>query len=86
MKVVTTLLLAVALGLGVYVIRRRIKLAFTVAAVAYFIILPVRLLFSAGELAERADDLVWPVFGLLVLWVIGWFVSTRYERRRKGLR
>ena len=82
MKVVTTLLIAVGLGLAVYAARRRLKLALTVAGVAYVVMLPIRLLFSAGDLTERVDDLVWPLFFLLLLWLPLWYWSTRVEEQK----
>jgi hypothetical protein len=82
-KFFTTLLLAVLLGLLVYAARRRIKLAFTTAAVAYVVLLPVRLLFASGDVADRLETLVWPTVAALVLWVVLWQVSTRYERRKR---
>ena len=41
-----------------------------------------RLLLSAGSLADRWEDLVWPVFFLLLIWLILWWVSTRYAEGR----
>jgi len=41
-----------------------------------------RLLLSAGSLADRWEDLIWPVFFLLLAWVILWRVSTTYAERR----
>jgi hypothetical protein len=41
-----------------------------------------RLLLSAGDLADRWEELVWPVFALLVVWVVLWAVSTTYAQRR----
>jgi hypothetical protein len=85
-KFFTTLLLAVLAALGVYAARRRIWFALKTGAVVYLVLLPLRLLFAAGSLAERADELVWPVFGVLVLWVVLWWVSTSYERRKLARR
>lgn len=84
MKLLTTLLIAAAVGLGVYALRRRLKLALTVAAAVYFVVLPVRLLFSAGDLADRVDQLAWPALALFVVWVALWFISTRYERGKRA--
>lgn len=82
MKLVTTLLLALLAGLLVYAARRRLKLAFTTAALVYLLLLPLRLLFAAGDLADRADNLVWPAFALLATWLVLWQASLAYERRR----
>ena len=83
MKLFTTLLIATLVGMMVYAARRRIWLALRLGAVTYVVVLFGRLLLSGGALADRWDDLVWPVFGLLVLWVVLWLISTRYEQRRK---
>lgn len=82
MKLVTTLLIALGIGLAVYVARRRIKLALTVAGIAYLVMLPLRLLFSAGDVTERVDDLIWPLFFLLLLWLPLWYWSTRVEEQK----
>ena len=83
MKFFTTLLLALLAGLLIYAARRRIKLAFTTAAVAYLVLLPVRLLFASRDVTDHLDNLVWPTFAALVLWLVLWQVSTRYERRKR---
>lgn len=82
MKLVTTLLLALLAGLLVYAARRRLKLAFTTAAVVYLLLLPLRLLFAAGDLADRLDSLVWPAVGVLAIWLVLWQASLAYERRK----
>lgn len=84
MKLYTTLLLAVAAGLAVYLARRRIRLALTVGAVAYAILLPLRLLFSAGDLVDRLDEFLLPGLGVATIWVILWWISTRYARRKRA--
>ena len=83
MKLFTTLLLALMAGLLIYAARRRLKLALTTAGVVYLILLPVRLLFSGGDLADRIENLVWPIVGVLVVWTILWWASTTYERRKR---
>lgn len=84
MKFLTTLLLAVLVGLVIYMLRRRIKLALTVAGITYMVVLPIRLLFSAGDIVDRFDTLVWPVLIVLVLWLGLRQASLIYERRKKG--
>jgi hypothetical protein len=82
-KFFTTLLLALLVGLVIYAARRRLKLAFTTAAVAYMVLLPVRLLFASRDAADRLENLVWPTIAALVLWLVLWRVSTLYERRKR---
>jgi hypothetical protein len=87
MKLLTTLLLATLAALAVYSARRRIIFALKTGAVVYIVLLFGRLLLSAGSLGDRWEDLLWPVFFMLVGWVILWRVSTTYaERRGKSLR
>jgi len=83
-KLLTTLLIAALATLAVYAARRRILFALKTGAVVYVTVLFARLLFSAGSLADRWEDLVWPVLIMLVAWVILWFVSTAYAERRAG--
>jgi hypothetical protein len=85
-KLFTTLLIAVLAALGVYAARRRIWYALRVGAIVYVVVLFTRLVFSAGSLADRWDDLVWPVFGLLIAWTALWLISTRYEQRKSRAR
>jgi hypothetical protein len=86
-KLLTTLLLAMLAALAVYSARRRIVFALKTGAVVYIVLLFVRLLLSAGSLGDRWEDLVWPVFFMLIAWVILWWVSTTYaERRSKSVR
>jgi hypothetical protein len=81
MKVLTTLLIAALIALMVYTVRRRVWLALRVGGIAYVVVLFGRLLIS-DTWSDRAEDLVWPVLGVLVVWVVLWFVSTRYEQRK----
>jgi hypothetical protein len=81
-KLLTTLLIASLAALAVYAARRRILFALKTGAVVYVVVLFGRLLLSGPELADRWEDLIWPVFGLLVVWVILWWVSTTYAERR----
>ena len=83
MKLYTTLLLAALAGVLAYAARRRLKLAFTVAAVAYLVILPVRLLFASGDLGDRADELAPIVLGVLVVWAALWRFSVWYAHRKR---
>lgn len=82
MKLLTTLLLATLAALAVYSARRRIVFALKTGAVVYIVLLFGRLLLSAGSLGDRWEDLIWPVFFMLIGWVILWRVSTTYEERR----
>ncbi len=86
MKLFTTLLVALAAGLAIYAARRRIKLALTTAAVVYLILLPLRLVFAAGDLADRADELVWPALAALAAWLLLRQASLVYERRKQAAR
>jgi len=83
-KFFSTLLVAVGAALVVYAARHRIVYALKVGAVVYIVMLPLRLLTVAGEAFERLDELIWPLVGLLVLWVVLWWVSTSYERRKQA--
>ena len=82
MKLLTTLLLAALVALGVYAARRRLWLALRVGAIAYVVLLFGRLALSANSFADRWEDLIWPVFILLVVWAVLWLVSTTYEQRK----
>jgi hypothetical protein len=82
MKLVTTLLIAVLAALAVYTARRRIIFALKTGAVVYVVVLFSRLVLSAGSLADRWDDLLWPVFIMLVIWVVLWVASNAYVQRR----
>jgi hypothetical protein len=81
-KLLTTLLIASLAALAVYAARRRILFALRVGAIVYIVVLFGRLLMSGPTLADRWEDLIWPVFGLLVVWAILWWVSTAYADRR----
>jgi len=85
-KFLTTLLLALLVALGVYSARRRIMLSLKVGAIAYVVLLFGRLALSANSFADRWEDLIWPVFILLVVWVVLWLVSTQYEQRKAARR
>ena len=82
MKLLTTFLIACLAALAVYAARRRIMFALKTGAVVYVVVLFGRLALSAGSLADRWEDLVWPVFLLLIAWVVLWWVSTTYAERR----
>jgi hypothetical protein len=81
-KLITTLLLAMLAAFGVYLARRRIVFALKTGAVVYIVLLFGRLVLSAGSLADRWEDLFWPVVVLLLGWVVLWWVSTTYAQRR----
>src|SRR2546430_576439 len=59
-------------ALAVYSARRRIVFALKTGAVVYIVLLFARLLLSAGSLGERWEELVWPVFFILVAWAVLW--------------
>jgi hypothetical protein len=82
MKLYTTFLLAILAGVLAYAARRRLKVAFTVAAVAYMVLLPARLLLAAGSLGDRTDDVLYLAVGMVVLWIVLSRVSIWYARRR----
>ena len=82
MKLLTTLLIACMAALAVYAARRRIVFALKTGAVVYVVVLFGRLAMSAGSFADRWEDMVWPVFIMLVTWVVLWWVSTTYAERR----
>ncbi len=82
MKLLTTLLIAALAALAVYSARRRIIFALKTGAVVYIVLLFGRLMLSAGSLADRWEDLIWPTFFMLLAWVILWRVSTAYAERR----
>jgi hypothetical protein len=81
-KLLTTLLIAMLAALAVYSARRRILFALKTGAVVYIVLLFGRLLISAGSLADRWEDLFWPIVIMLVAWVILWWASTVYAERR----
>ena len=67
---------------AVYAARRRIFFALRTGAIVYVVVLFARLLLSAGSLADRWEDLVWPVFGMLLIWTVAWFASNAYLEQR----
>jgi hypothetical protein len=81
-KLLTTLLIAGLAALAVYTARRRIVFALKTGAVVYVVVLFGRLLLSGLSLADRWEDLVWPVIVTLVAWAVLWVVSTSYAERR----
>jgi hypothetical protein len=85
-KLLTTFLIAALAALAVYSARRRIVYALKTGAVVYVVVLFTRLVFSAGSLADRWEDLIWPVLILVALWGVLWFVSTQYAERRAARR
>jgi hypothetical protein len=82
MKLLSTLMIACLAALAVYSARRRIVFALKTGAFVYIVVLFGRLLLSAGSLADRWEDLVWPIFIMLVAWVVLWWISTAYAERR----
>ena len=84
MKFFTTLLIAVLAALAVYSARRRITFALKTGAVVYVAVLFARIVLSMGDLADRWEDLIWPILIMLVAWVVLWFASTAYNERRAG--
>jgi uncharacterized membrane protein YfcA len=83
MKLLTTLLLATLGALVVYAARRRILFALKTGAILYIVLLFGRLVLSAGSLADRWEDLFWPVVFLLIVWAVLWWWSTNYAERRE---
>ena len=82
MKLLTTLLISCLAALAVYSARRRIMFALKTGAVVYVVLLFGRLLISAGSLADRWEDVLWPVLVMLIAWVILWWISSAYTQRR----
>src|ERR1700694_3907858 len=82
MKLLTTLLIACLAALAMYSARRRIMFALKTGAAVYVVLLFGRLLISAGSLADRWEDILWPVVVMLVAWAILWAISTVYAERR----
>jgi hypothetical protein len=81
-KLFTTLLIACFAGLAVYAVRRRIGYALKVGGIVYLVVLFGRLVLSAGSLADRWDDVLWPILIMGAAWVILWFATTIYRERR----
>jgi hypothetical protein len=82
MKVLSTLLIACLAALAVYSARRRIVFALKTGAAVYVVVLFGRLVLSAGSLADRWEDLVWPVLVMLIAWAVLWVASNSYAERR----
>ena len=82
MKLLTTLLIPVLAALAVYSARRRIMFALKTGAAVYIVLLFGRLIISAGSLADRWEDIIWPVVVMLLAWVILWWTSTAYAERK----
>jgi hypothetical protein len=85
MKILSTVLLAALAALGVYMARRRIIFALKTGAIVYLVLVFGRLFVSfitGGGQSEPVGELVWPVFFLLVAWVVLWWLSTAYAQRR----
>jgi hypothetical protein len=82
MKLLTTLLIASVAALAVYTARRRIGLALKVGAVVYVVVLFARLVLSAGSLADRLEDWLWPAIIVLVVWAVLSAVSVGYAQRK----
>jgi hypothetical protein len=82
MKLFTTALIAALAALGVYAARKRIFFALRTGAIVYVIVLFGRLLLSAGSLADRWEDVIWPIFGMALIWAVAWFASNLYLERR----
>jgi hypothetical protein len=85
-KLLTTLLIACLAALGVYAARRRIFFALKTGAIVYIVVLFGRLLLSAGSLADRWEDLIWPILVMLIAWAVLWVISTLYAQRRERAR
>jgi len=85
-KLFTTFLIASLAAMMVYAARRRILFALRTGAIVYVVLLFGRLLLSAGSLADRWEDLLWLVVGMLIIWVVLWWISTVYAERRAARR
>jgi hypothetical protein len=85
MKFLGAILLGVLAAVGVYLARHRIIFALKTGAIVYVVLIFGRLAVSVltgGLQAEPLGEYVWPVFGLLIAWVVlSWF-STAYAQRR----
>ncbi|MDQ6672161.1 MAG: hypothetical protein M3069_15695 [Chloroflexota bacterium] len=82
MKLLTTLLISCLAALAMYSARRRIVFALKTGALVYVVLLFGRLIISAGSLADRWEDIFWPVVLMLVAWAILWWISSVYVERR----
>ncbi len=82
MKLLTTLLISCLAALAMYSARRRIVFALKTGALVYVVLLFGRLVISAGSLADRWEDIFWPVVVMLVAWLILWWISSVYVERR----
>ena len=82
MKLLTTALIAALAALAVYAARRRILFALRTGAIVYVIVLFVRLVFSAFSLSDRWQDVLWPIVGMALIWVVAWCASNVYLERR----
>jgi hypothetical protein len=85
-KLLTTFLIASLAALTVYAARKRIFFALRTGAIVYVSVLFVRLLFSAGSLADRWEDVLWPVLLMAVAWGVVWLASNAYIQRRARAR
>jgi hypothetical protein len=86
MRALTPILLAVLAGLGIYVARSRVVFALKVGGITLVVLLAIRLLFDLPAVAELVNRLVWPVAGVLLAWIVLWYASTTYARRREQRR
>jgi hypothetical protein len=82
-KILSTLLIAALATLAVYMARKRIVFALRTGAVVYVVVLFARLVFSAGSLADRWEDLFWLVLVMVIAWAVLWWISTVYAARRQ---
>ena len=82
MKLLTTLLLATLGALAVYAARRRILFALKTGAILYIALLFGRLALSFFSITDRVDELIWPLFFLVILWFVLWRVSIGHAERR----
>src|SRR5690242_7440482 len=84
-KVLSTLLMASLVALGVYAARRRIIYALKTGAIVYVVLLFARLLLSlltGGAQSEPVGELILPVLILVCAWAVLWWVSTKYAVQR----
>jgi hypothetical protein len=85
-KLLTTFLIACLAALTVYAARKRIFFALRTGAIVYVSVLFVRLIFSAGSLADRWEDVLWPVLLMAAAWGVVWLASNAYAQRRARTR
>lgn len=86
-KLGTLLLLLGTVGLGLYLARRRLKLALLIGGGTYAVLTLGRLLFALDE-PNRLAELAFALGGFVAVWVIVWAITRRAgagtSRRRRA--